>query len=59
MPWSEAQMRAIRAKEHGWDPPGKQPFEGVSKRKLKKMSHEGIRTKPTARDAAQALSGRR
>ncbi len=62
MPWSPAQMRAIRAKEHGWNPPGEQPFENVGHAKLKKMAHEGIRKKGKGMkgsDAADALQGYR
>lgn len=43
MPWTPAQMKAIRARKHGWNPPGKQPFENVSHEKLGEMEHEGIR----------------
>jgi hypothetical protein len=58
MPWTPKQMKVIRAKAHGWNPPGSEPFEGVSKRKLKKMQREGTK-RPTARDAAMALKDRR
>lgn len=65
MPYTEKQKKVIRAKEHGWDPPGDEPFEGVSHSKLKKMSHEG--TRPPVRkksgmrgmNAADALQGYR
>jgi hypothetical protein len=43
MPFSPKQMKAIRAKKHGWDPEGKQPFEGVSKKKLGDMEKEGVK----------------
>jgi len=46
MPWSPKQMKAIRAKKHGWDPKGKQPFEGVSKAKLGEMEKEGVKEGP-------------
>jgi hypothetical protein len=56
-------MKAIRAKEHGWDPPGEQPFENVGHAKLKKMAHEGIRKKKKSgmrgSNAADALQGYR
>ena len=45
MPWSPKQLKAIRAKKHGWNPPGgDEPFANVSKGKLSKMEHEGIKT---------------
>jgi len=43
MPWTPKQMKAIRAKKHGWDPKGKQPFEGASKGKLAEMEKEGVK----------------
>jgi hypothetical protein len=36
-------MRAIRAKAHGWNPPGDEPFSNVSQSKLVTMEHEGIK----------------
>lgn len=66
MPWTEKQMRVIRAKKHGWNPPGKEPFEGVPKKKLGEMEHEGLRPPVRKRksgmkghQAADALAGYR
>lgn len=45
MPWSPKQMKAIRAKKHGWNPPGdKEPFAKVGKGKLAEMEKEGTKS---------------
>lgn len=67
MPWTMKQKKVIRAKEHGWDPPGDEPFEGVSKAKLSKMEKEPTRPPVRKRrrtgmkgsNAADALAGYR
>lgn len=64
MPFTPKQMKAIRARAHGWDPGGDAPFANVSVEKAKQMQSEGIRPpkrkrKHTAREAAEALAGRR
>jgi hypothetical protein len=57
MPWTENQMRVIRARAHGWKPRPGGPFENVSEEKAREMSHEGV--KRTARDAHNALKARK
>jgi hypothetical protein len=57
MPWSEKQMKVIRAKAHGWNPPGKdKPFAGVSEEWAKGAEKEGI--KPSAQSQGDALEGK-
>lgn len=44
MPWSPKQMKAIRAKKHGWNPKGDdEPFAKVGKKKLGEMEEEGVK----------------
>lgn len=43
MPWSPKQMKAIRARAHGWKPKGGGPFESVSEEKAEEMSKEGVK----------------
>jgi len=64
MPWTPKQMKVIRAKKHGWNPPGEEPFEGVSEDKLGEMEKEPMRPPikskgMKAKHAAMALGKRK
>jgi hypothetical protein len=43
MPWSKKQMKAIRARAHGWKPSAGGPFEDVSEDKAREMMAEGVK----------------
>jgi hypothetical protein len=58
MPYSEAQEKVLRARAHGWDPPGDAPFSGVSESKAASLlKHDSRKSrKMTAREAAELLA---
>lgn len=43
MPWSPKQMKALRARAHGWHPSAGGPFANVSEEKAAEMSKEGVK----------------
>ena len=47
MPWTQAQMRSIQARAHGWQ--GEGAFEGVSQSKAHAMASEGVKRKALAK----------
>lgn len=59
MPWSDKQMKTIRAIKHGWVPPKGAPFHGQSRAWAAGAAKEGIKRKRrlTAREQAKALRG--
>lgn len=56
MPWTEAQVKTLRAIEHGWRPSNK-AFEGVSRKKAGKMADEGVKHEVVSRSVKRMKHG--